>query len=321
MTLSKSIGRPWNSFFYEGFSGESLGLLRLYFGCGLLLFHVSQCFELLTLDPTGVQFYFLEPMWHFALLGMDHHVPILSFVVFAVLMIATLMMALGRYTRTSIAIVILCIFFLKGNRDSFTGDVHHRYLVPMQMLFLLLLSKCGQAHSLDERYRKVKSRIQEWEASWPIKTMQVYCAFFYFWSVIAKIRVAGWAWADGGQIQKELLKRSAMWGVTETGEAVRNQLAFQMAQLPDLLMYLAHLTLAFEAVFLLILFVKPVKWRLIFLLGVTFFHIANFVLLYVGFVFLPVVFLIFFDLVPVHAWLKNKFRRCVLRRPSSPAPA
>ena len=98
-------------------------------------------------------------------------------------------------------------------------------------------------------------------------------------------------------------------------------MAFQMAQLPDLLMFLTHLTLAFEAVFPLILFVKTVKWRLIFLLGVTFFHIANFVLLYVGFIFLPVVFIIFFDLVPVHAWLKKKFRWYVLRRPSSPTPA
>lgn len=320
MTPFKSIGRVWNGFFYEGFSGESLGLLRLYFGCGLLLYHVSQFFELLLLDPTGARFYFLEPIWYFDLLGIDHHVPALSFVVFAVLMLATLTMALGWHTRTSIAIVILCIFFLKGNRDSFTGDVHHRYLVPMQMLFLLLLSKCGHAHSLDERYRAVKSSIQEWEASWPIKTMQVYCAFFYFWSVIAKLRVSGWAWADGGQIQEELLERSVMWGLTETGEAVRNQLAFQMAQHPDLLMFLAHLTLAFEAFFPLILLITRVKWRLLFLLGVTFFHLANFVLLYVGFIFLPVVFLIFFDLAPVHAWLKRTFGWYVLGRPSSTAP-
>lgn len=111
-----------------------------------------------------------------------------------------------------------------------------------------------------------------------------------------------------------------MWGLTDAGEAIRNQLAFHMAQHPDLLMFLAHLTLAFEALFPLILFVRSAKWRLIFLLGVTFFHLANFILLYVGFIFLPVVFLIFFDLVPVHAWLKANFRHYVLRKPWSPAP-
>lgn len=320
MMFSESVARAWNRFFYEGFSGESLGLLRLYFGCGLLIYHVSQFFELLMLDPTGAQFYFLEPIWYFDLLGIDRHLPLLSFAVFGVLMLATLTMALGWHSRTSIAIVIVCIFILKGNRDSFTGDVHHRYLVPMQMLFLLLLSKCGQAHSLDERYRTVKSRVLEWEASWPIKTMQVYCAFFYFWSVLAKLRVSGWAWADGGQIQEELLERSVMWGLSETGEVVRNQLAFEMAQHPDLLMFLAHLTLGFEVLFPLILLVKQAKWRLLFLLGVTFFHLANFVLLYVGFIFLPVVFLIFFDLAPVHAWLKKRFNWYILRRPSPMAP-
>ncbi len=318
MTLRNRVRRIWNGFFYEGFSGESLGLVRIYFGCGLLLYHVFQFHELLTLNPLGAPFYFLEPMWHFGLLGIDHNLPFLTFVVFAVLMIATIMMTLGKYTRTSILVVILCIFYLKGVRDSFTGDVHHRYLVPMQMLFLLLLSKCGHAHSLDERVRPVTSIVQEWEASWPIKMMQVYCAFFYFWSVIAKLRVAGWEWASGGQIQKILLKRSVMWGVTDTGEAVRNQLAFQMAQMPDLLMFLAHLVLAFEVAFPLILLVRSVRWRLIFLVGVTFFHIANFVLIYVAFLFIPVVFIIFFDLVPVHAWLKSKLGRVFMRGGASP---
>ncbi len=319
MTLSNSIRRPWNGFFYEGFSGESLGLLRLYFGCVFLIYHVLQFHELLTLNPIGAQFYFLEPMWHFGLLGIDHHVPFLTFVVFALLMVSTVTMALGKYTRTSIVIVILCIFYLKGVRDSFTGDVHHRYLVPMQMLFLLLLSKCGPAHSRAERARTVKSTVQEWEASWPIKTMQLYCAFFYFWSVIAKMRVAGLEWASGGQLQNILLTRSAMWGLTDTGEAMGNQLGFQMAQLPDLLMFLAHLVLAFEIAFPLILVVQSVRWRLIFLTGVTFFHIANFVLLYVAFLFIPLVFIIFFDLVPVHAWLKNK-PGWVSRRSHSPPP-
>ena len=145
MTLSNAIRRIWHGFFYEGFSGESLGLLRMYFGCVFLIYHVLQFHEVLTINPIGAQFYFLEPMWHFSLLGIDHHVPALTFVVFALLMVSTVTMALGKYTRTSIVIVILCIFYLKGVRDSFTGDVHHRYLVPMQMLFLLLISKWGAA--------------------------------------------------------------------------------------------------------------------------------------------------------------------------------
>jgi hypothetical protein len=121
--------------------------------------------------------------------------------------------------------------------------------------------------------------------------MQVYCASFYFWSIIAKLRVAG--------------------GVAGTGQVVSNPLAFQLAQYPDLLFGLGLITLVIEAGFPLILLMPSVRARLRFLAAVTAFHIANFVLLYSGFLLLPIAFLIFFDLVPVHAGVKarlGKFR-------------
>ena len=327
MTRSQSLSqgwqiwpiRPiWNAFFYTGFSAESLGLLRLYFGCGLVFFHISQFENLLPLNPLGAHFVFLEPMWHFGLLGIDTHVPWLSFVVFCVLMPATVSMAVGKWTRVSIAVVSVCIFYLKGVRDSFTGDVHHRYLMPMQILFLLLLSKCGDAHSVDVRNKTDKTDnpvLQEWEASWPIKAMQVYCASFYVWGLIAKLRVSGWAWFEnGGRIQEVMLKRSVMWGVTDTGEVMGNPLAYQLARQPDVLFVLGLMTIVIEAGFPFILLITGVKWRLIFLGAVTCFHIANFVLLYVGFLLVPIAFLIFFDLVPVHAWLQARLARLRGRR-------
>lgn len=307
---TEMIRQGWNNFFFKGFSGDSLGLLRIYFGCGLLLYHIAQLHRLLILDPHGAQFTFLEPIWYFQLLGVDYHIPVLSFVAFVVLMVANIMMILGKWTRTSLVIIILCIFYLKGARDSFTGDVHHRYLLPIHILFLLLLSKCGEARSLDKRHRGTSKGIQEWEASWPIKAMQVYCAFFYFFAIVAKFRVAGWEWFAGdGRIQELLVRRSAMWGVTDTGDAVGNQLAFWLAQHPDYVFLLAVLVIVFETIFPVILFIKDVRWRLMFLLGVAFFHISNLVLIYVNFILLPIVFLIFFDLVPVHARLKRIFSR------------
>ena len=65
--------------------------------------------------------------------------------------------------------------------------------------------------------------IEEWEASWPIRTMQVYIASFYLWSAIAKMRVSGWAWLEnGGRIQATLMKRSVMWGIDDQ---IRGRLA------------------------------------------------------------------------------------------------
>jgi hypothetical protein len=316
MAFCKSTSRIWNQFFFTGFSGESLGLLRMYIGVGLLFFHTYQFATVLTLNPIGAMYYFIEPIWYFKLLGIQYHVPALSFVMYAILMGATIAMILGKHTRMSILVIILCIFYLKGVRDSFSGDVHHRYIIPMQILFLFLLSKCGEVHSRDARQHHHAAEVLEWEASWPIKTMQLYVALFYFWSVWAKVRVSGWVWFAGeGRIQEVLIHRSVRWGVTDKGEVLTNGLSFELAQHPELIQIFGLLVLAFELGFPLLLFIKSAKWRLAFIMGVTIFHIATFVLMDVNFLLIPFVYLIFFDLVPIHAWLKDRVNQ-LLERPS-----
>jgi hypothetical protein len=314
MASANTVSRAWNQFFFTGFSGESLGLLRMYIGCGLLFFHTYQFATVLSLNPIGAMDYFIAPIWYFKLLGIQYHVPALSFGMYAILMGATVSMILGKNTRTSIIVIILCVFYLKGVRDSFSGDVHHREIIPMQILFLFLLSKCGEVHSRDARQRHIPEGVQEWEASWPIKTMQLYVALFYFWSVIAKVRTSGWVWFAGeGKIQEVLILRSVRWGVTDQGEFLKNGLSFELAQHPELIQIFSILVLAFELGFPLLLLIKSVKLRLAFILGVTTFHIASYVLMDVNFLLIPFVYLIFFDLVPIHQWLKIRawplFRR------------
>ena len=317
MAFCKSASRIWNQFFFTGFSGESLGLLRMYIGIGLLFFHTYQFATVLTLNPIGAMYYFIEPIWYFNLLGIQYHIPAISFGMYAILMGATVSMIVGKNTRTSILVIILCIFYLKGVRDSFSGDVHHRYIIPMQILFLFLLSKCGEVHSRDARERHHPEEVQEWEASWPIKTMQLYVALFYFWSVIAKVRVSGWVWFSGeGRIQEVLIQRSVRWGVTDQGEVVKNALSFELAQHPELIQVFGILVLTFELCFPLLLLIKSVNLRLAFIMGVTMFHIATFVLMDVNFILIPFVYLIFFDLVPIHQWLKTRAWAFFRRRPS-----
>jgi hypothetical protein len=315
MSLASSVAARWERFFFTGFSGESLGLLRAAIGAGLLIFHVSQFYSLLGLDPTGPGFHYLEPIWYFELLDIRRDVPWLDFALFALLMAATSAVMLGWRTRASIAVVLLCILYLKGVRDSYTGDVHHRYLIPFHVLLLLGLSKCGYTHSLDAR-RLGPRPVASWEASWPIKAMQVYIAGFYVASVFAKLRVSGWDWFEsGGRIQEVLLRRSAMWGVTPEGEPLGNPLAFWLAHQTELLTALALLTFVMELGFPALILIRSARARLLALLGVTAFHVANFLLLYVGFLFLPMVFFAFFDLVPVWDWIR---RRCG-RRPDARA--
>ncbi len=312
------MGRAWDRFWFTGFSVESLALLRICFGIGLIFFHVTQFYGVFLLDPAGAHFYFTEPIWYFELLGIERQFPALAYTGFALLELATLGMIFGYRTRLSIALVILMIFYLKGARDSVAGDLHHRYLVPMQMLFFLLLSKCGQALSIDARrdprVAAAGRAVPEWEASWPIKAMQVYCACFYFWSVLAKLRVTGWIWfTDPRRIQDLLLGRSLIWGATDAGEPVFNPLPYWLMQQEFLCRIIGFSTFLMEAGFPLVLFLPSVRARLLFLLGVAFFHVSNTVLAYVGFGLFPIVFFIFFDLADVRRRVAPYFRKITSR--------
>jgi hypothetical protein len=305
----------WNGFFFTGFSGESLAMLRICFGVGLFFFHFTQFNFVFEIDLAGAHFRYLEPMWHFDLLGVDRHHPLLSYLALAALLLATIAMTLGYRTRMAIVLVLLGIFYLKGVRDSFTGDVHHRYLVPVHMLFLLLLSRCGALRSVDARRNATPRVVQEWQASWPIKAMQVYCVSFYFWAGVAKLRMSGLAWVDGRTIQDLLIGRSLLWGATESGEPAFNPLPYWVAQHETLCLMLAVGTLIMELGFPLLLLFRTDLMRLLALVGVGIFHIMNAVLAYVGFGLFPIVFLIFFDLEDVRRRL-----RTLWRSPPSVAP-
>jgi hypothetical protein len=120
-------------------------------------------------------------------------------------------MNLQRLTASQPCTLCLSVFHLKGVRDSFTGGVHHRYLIPMHVLVLLLASRCGCVCSRDVRARAVTPAVEEWQASWPIKAMQEYCVSFYCWSVLTKLRISGRGWfGSEGRIQEVLRTRSAL---------------------------------------------------------------------------------------------------------------
>ena len=298
-----------NRFFYSGYSADSLGLFRIYFGIFLFLYHITQFASLILIDPTGPAFYYLDPIWYFELLGIDKTTPFLNFVAAIVLMASTAMFAAGKWTRTSIIVVLITLFYLKGVRDSVAGDIHHRYVVLVQILFFLLISKCGNVMSLDALKNKAVY-LMEWEASWPIRAAQVYVAYFYFFAIVAKIRVSGWDWfVDGGRLQEELIVRSVRWGLSEDGEPLRNTLSFYLASDQFIVFLLCLALIAFELMFPLILFFKRNMVKLLFVAVAFLFHIMNYVLLDVKFYLYGFILAVYFDLAVVRQVLITRIGR------------
>ena len=299
----------WDWYFFDWFPAENLGVVRAYFGALLAVYLVTQYFQLLGLDAFGHQFHYTIPIWYFDWLGIESNIPWVIFPVFLAMLCSCLLFAAGRQTKFAIVAIIICIFYLKGVRDSFSGDVHHRELPIIAILLLFLFSHCERVFSLDARKPGSAARIEDWEASWPLRAMQTYVAFFYLWALVAKLRVSGLDWfTGGGRIQDILIERAVRDGFDSSGQPVNLSLSYDLAQMPDLVWFLGALVFAFELLFPLILLVRSWRLRLVMLICTTVFHSANFLLLNVKFYFYPFVFLVFFNMVPVHAWLKSKLR-------------
>ena len=88
-----------------------------------------------------------------------------------------------------------------------------------------------------------------------------------------------------------------------------------LAQYPALCTALGIAVLLMETGFPLILLLRSTRARLAFLGAVTVFHIANFALIYVLFIAIPISFLVFFDLSPAAKWIRARgVRRPVLAK-------
>lgn len=302
-----SLSKAWNWYFFEGYSGLSLAALRALFGASMLLYHLTQFAQLLILDPGGASAYFIEPIWYFEALGIERHIPWLTIPVFLVLMLSTASFTVGYRTKSSIVVLVLCIFYLKGVRDSFAGDVHHRYVVLISILFLFFFSKCSHQFSYDARRIK-DNLVEEWEASWPIRAAQTYIVMFYFWALVAKLRVTGWTWFDtAGQIQAKLLERSLRSGFDAEGELVKRAHSFELAEYVWVIWVFGALVAIFELLAPVVLFVRSRLVTITFLSGAFCFHVANAVLLNVQFYIYPFVFFTFFNMAFFANWYQNRY--------------
>jgi hypothetical protein len=295
--------RALRRFLFEGSSPERLAATRFLLGLGLAPFFLTQYGAAFDVAPFGAHWHYLDPVWYFRLLGIESNVPWLAMAGVALLMAALVCFALGLRTRLVAWLALILILLLTGARDSVAGDVHHRELIPFHILFFFACSRCGDVASLDAR-RAPRPPLAEWEASWPIRAAQLYVASFYLWSGLAKLRLSGLDWFAGGEaMQSLLLGRAVRFGIGDGGDPAGSALGLWLARYPEVLMLAAIGVLAMEIGFPILLFLRSLRLRVAFLAGVTFFHVANFVLMDVMFLLLPVVFVLFFDVTPLAARL------------------
>lgn len=296
-------------FFFAGASGERLAATRLLLGLGFVPLFAYDYGALFMVDPLGPHFRFLEPIWYFELLGITRGVGWLQMAGVVALLACLVGFALGWRTRACAIAALLLIPLLKGARDSVAGDVHHREFIPYHLLFFFAWSRCGALHSLDALRRGASARLVEWEASWPIQASKLYIATFYFWSGLAKLRSTGFEWFDVDVVRYQIFQRAVRFGVDASGAPLDDTVGHWVAAYPALLLLPSLGVAAMELTFPIVLFLRALWTRAVFVAGVTAFHVGNFVLMNVHFLLMPLVFVVFFDVSRAGARLAPRLFR------------
>lgn len=89
--------------------------------------------------------------------------------------------------------------YLLGLPNNF-GKVHHFDAAFVIVLWIIALSRAGDAFSLDARRAKRPASAPEWEYRWPIAAMRAVVAFAFFAAGVSKLRHSGLAWVTSSNM-------------------------------------------------------------------------------------------------------------------------
>jgi Vitamin K-dependent gamma-carboxylase len=195
-TRSKLI-EYWQRYWFAPDTAEQLALVRVVtYG---LLFAIY-----LPLDDRGwtqVSPVFWMPISAFHLLSGPPRNAVLIGALQVVWKTSLLTSAIGFVSRLSMVTAAALGFFLLGLPNCF-GKIHHLDGFPVLLLFILALSCCADALSVDRtlrRWREMRSSPEARSAvslqyRWPVRLAQTLFLLVFFAAGCAKLRNGGLAW-------------------------------------------------------------------------------------------------------------------------------
>jgi hypothetical protein len=187
-----AVDDAWRSFWFQPQPMYALGAVRIGFGVlvvlwGLWLLPMRD--GLLSADGvTPTQPSFAHTWGLFAVWNSD--VAILAGV--ALLLVAGVAMLVGWHSR--IAAIVVFVLILSFERRFPWGFNAGDALVRIEA-FLLAISPCGAALSLDQRRRTGSFWSAQTRPNWPIRLIQVQLSLIYL--AAAQAKMSGTPWLDG----------------------------------------------------------------------------------------------------------------------------
>jgi hypothetical protein len=301
----------WTRFWHEPVRAERLALFRVLLGVALLvdqllrlLPHLDDFFGPCGYSPAGLNDAFSVRSWHWTIWLFNHDAPSVVYPLFAAWVGVTLLWTVGAWTRFSnVALWLLTMCFCNRNLNISNCGVQ-----TLQCgLFLLMLSPCGKAFSVDAWWARRRGRRGPgpvYTVAWPLRVIQVQLCMIYLGTGLAKLRGDGWgtfrgSWWDGTAIHYVL------------NSAILARWSYAQFSLPLwITRIMTYAGVCWEVLFpALVLFRPTRRWALCF--GVLF-HLGIWTTLEVGG-------FSFFTLAFYGAWVPGEFwDRWRNRRPTTP---
>ncbi|HKR22066.1 MAG TPA: HTTM domain-containing protein [Pyrinomonadaceae bacterium] len=183
------------------------------------------------------------------------------------MVVSLLMSMIGLLTPISTKISLLLVVFYQGLVRSF-GHFNHDEMLAVYCLGVLAFTPCGDAFSVDARFRRTKRERPLWAYAYPILLMQLLMAWVYFSSALIKLRVAGL-----GYFSPDNLPSLAILHSLDSLHDTHFQLAFWLPHVRSYLPAVVALVLLWELLFPVAIFWKRIRW---WILGIgILFHIST----------------------------------------------
>ncbi len=278
---------------------ETLALFRIVLGCTLLIDQLQQWLPRLDylLGPHGIVpagFFDWQQVrsWRWTIWLFNHDEPAVYYPLFAAWVAATLAWMVGFWTRlTNVAVWVLTMCMFNRNRCVLNSGND----VLTIGIFLLMVSACGKAFSVDAWLARRRGRLPPgriFVPVWPVRLMQFQLCVMYTTTGIIKLKGYGW-----GTFQGSWLDGTSLHYVLNHLDMLR----WSYAQLPLPLWITRSMTyacLAWEVLFpLLVLFRLTRRWTLLFGL---LFHLGVWLSMDIGY-------FSFYTMAFYTVWIPNEF--------------
>jgi hypothetical protein len=189
----------WIRFWFEPASPTNLGVSRLVFYAGLLLFYFQEDFS----AWGGVSPAFWMPLPLFSALHLNPLSPGKLQALQLLWRAALLLSAVGLFARASMGFAAIAGLYLLGLPHNFGQTFHFDALLVLTCI-ILAFSRAGDACSVDamlERTTPVAGG-RSGEYTWPLRLIWVSTSLVFLAAGLAKLRYGGlaWVWSDNMRI-------------------------------------------------------------------------------------------------------------------------